>query len=91
MTHRESDGVVIEMNVLNSGSTGGVAVMGRSNSQTPPVQCSSRNSYSDSMAVRHDFSPADSMEYINKLVRGGDEFEFQRVSTLGNFFSVLSI
>ncbi|KAG1654166.1 Pecanex-like protein 1 [Nymphon striatum] len=76
------DGIAIEMGVLNSGSSRRGATMSRrSNSQTPPVQCSSRNSYSDSMAVRHEFSPADSMEYINKLVRG-EEFEFQRISTL---------
>ena len=57
----------IEMNVLSGASE-------QHHSFTPPVQCSSRNSMSEGNnsrtgSGRKSHTPADSMEYINRLVK----------------------
>ena len=60
-------GETIEMSVLRDTSE-------QHQSFTPPVQCSSRNSVSEGNTSRtgsgrKNRTPADSMEYINKLVK----------------------
>lgn len=74
----------IEMSVLSTDP-------GLSSTNTPPVQCSSRNSMSEGLRaskVKPIPTPADSMEYINAMLSEGTSTPPLACSTKGEFYQL---